>query len=195
MADNKTTIDYEKEFIANAKAQTGHSVDEWMDVIRASGKKKHAEVRDWIKSEHKLDHMKATFLAFMFDNGGKPAFVPDDLLDALFAGKQQARELTTALETAITSANAGIRFVPKKTYVSIDGDKVLGCATPTKDGVRLGLDLGDMPFEGRVLKAKSLGAMPNLTHMLEIREKTEIDGDVLKLVDVAFERTRKKPKK
>lgn len=195
MADNKTTIDYEKEFIANAKALTGHSVDEWMDVIRASGKKKHAEVRDWIKSEHKLDHMKATFLAFMFDNGGKPAFVADDLLDALFAGKQQARELTTALETAITSANAGIRFVPKKTYVSIDGDKVLGCATPTKDGVRLGLDLGDMPFEGRVLKAKSLGAMPNLTHMLEIREKTEIDGDVLKLVDVAFERTRKKPKK
>lgn len=195
MADNKTTIDYEKEFIANAKALTGHSVDEWMDVIRASGKKKHAEVRDWIKSEHKLDHMKATFLAFMFDNGGKPAFVADDLLDALFAGKQQARELTTALETAITSANAGIRFVPKKTYVSIDGDKVLGCATPTKDGVRLGLDLGDMPFEGRVLKAKSLGAMPNLTHMLEIREKKEIDGDVLKLVDVAFERTRKKPKK
>ena len=194
MAD-KTTIDYEKEFIANAKAQTGHSVDEWMDVIRASGKKKHAEVRDWIKSEHKLDHMKATFLAFMFENGGKPAFVADELLDMLFAGKPLARELTHALETAITGANPGIRFVPKKTYVSIDGDKVLGCATPTKDGLRFGLDLGEMPFEGRVLKAKSLGAMPNLPHMLELREEKDVDSELLKLVDVAFERTRKKPKK
>jgi len=37
--------------------------------------------------------------------------------------------------------------------------------------------------------------MPNLTHMLELRENKEIDSEVLKLVDVAFERTRKKPKK
>jgi hypothetical protein len=190
----KTTTDYEREFIAEAKEKTGRSVEEWMDVIKASGKAKHAEVRNWLKSEHKLDHMRATFLTFMFENGGKIAFDAADLRDTLFANKEQARAITDALEEAIADAYPTVEFVPKKTYISINGDKVMGCATPIKDGLRFGLDLGDMPFEGRVQKAKSLGAMPNLTHMIELRDPKEIDAEVLKLTGVAFERTRKKPK-
>jgi hypothetical protein len=190
----KTTTDYEREFVAEAKARTGRSVEEWMDVIKASGKTKHTEVRNWLKSDHKLDHMRATFLTFMFENGGKIAFDAADLRDTLFANKEQARIVTDALEEAITEAYPAVEFVPKKTYISINGDKVMGCATPIKDGVRFGLDLGDMPFEGRVLKAKSLGAMPNITHMIELRDLNEIDAEVLKLTGVAFERTRKKPK-
>lgn len=190
----KTTTDYEREFVAEAKAKTGRSVEEWMDIIKASGKTKHADMRNWLKSEHKLDHMRATFLTFMFENGGKIAFDAADLRDTLFANKEQARMITDALEEAISNAYPTVEFVPKKTYISINGDKVMGCATPIKDGVRFGLDLGDTPFEGRVLKAKSLGAMPNITHMLELHNPTEIDAEVLKLTGVAFERTRKKPK-
>ena len=190
----KTTTDYEREFVAEAKAKTGRSVEEWMDVIKASGKAKHAEIRNWLKSEHKLDHMRATFLTFMFENGGKIAFDASDLRDTLFANKEQARTITDALEEAISDAYPNVEFVPKKTYISINGDKVMGCATPIKDGLRFGLDLGDMPFEGRVQKAKSLGAMPNITHMIELRAPNEIDAEVLKLTGIAFERTRKKPK-
>jgi hypothetical protein len=190
----KTTTDYEREFIAEAKEKTGRSVEEWMDVIKASGKLKHAEIRNWLKSEYKLDHMRATFLTFMFENDGKIAFDAADLRDTLFANKKQARAITDALEEAISDAYPTVKFVPKKTYISINGDKVMGCATPIKDGLRFGLDLGDMPFEGRVQKAKSLGAMPNITHMIELRDPKEIDAEVLKLTGVAFERTRKKPK-
>jgi hypothetical protein len=188
----KTTTELEREFVAEAKAKTGRSVEEWMDVITASGKAKHAEIRNWLKADHKLDHMQATFLTFIHGNGGNIAFDAGDLRDTLFAGREQAREITDALEEAISVAYPTVEFVPKKTYISINGDKVMGCATPTKDGVRFGLDLGDMPFEGRVLKAKSLGAMPNITHMLELRDPKEIDAEVLRLTGVAFERTRKK---
>lgn len=190
----KTTTDYEREFIAEAKEKTGRSVEEWMDVIKVSGKLKHAEIRNWLKSEHKLDHMRATFLTFMFENGGKIAFDAADLRDTLFANKEQARTITDALEEAISDAYPGVEFVPKKTYISINGDKVMGCATPIKDGVRFGLDLGDMAFEGRVQRAKGLGAMPNITHMIELRDPKEIDAEILKLTGIAFERTRKKPK-
>lgn len=190
----KTTTDYEREFIAEAKEKTGRSVEEWMDVIKASGKTKHAEIRNWLKADYKLDHMRATFLTFMFENGGRIAFDAADLRDTLFANKEQARTITAALEEAIAEAYSTVEFVPKKTYISINGDKVMGCATPIKDGVRFGLDLGDMPFEGRVQKAKSLGAMPNITHMIELHDPKEIDAEVLKLTGVAFERTRKKQK-
>jgi len=191
MADPLVTSDYERMFFETAKAETGRSVEEWMALIRDSKITKHAEIRDWVKATHNLDHMKATFLAFIFENGGKPAFNPDELVDALFANKPQARALTEALQVAIRIAQLAVRFVPKKTYISLDGEKVLGCATPVKDGIRVGLDLGEMPFEGRILKAKSLGAMPNLTHMIELHDAAEIDSELMALIAVAYERTRK----
>ncbi len=191
MADPLVTSDYERIFFQTAKAETGRSVDEWMDLIRESGLTKHADIREWIKTSYKLDHMKATFLTFIFENGGKPAFNPDELVDALFAGKPEARALTESLQVAIGIAQLKVRFVPKKTYISLDGEKVLGCATPAKDSIRVGLDLGDMPFEGRVQKAKGLGAMPNVTHMVEVRAAADIDSELMDLMAVAYERTRK----
>ncbi len=65
MADPLVTSDYERLFFQTAKAETGRSVEEWMALIRDSKITKHAEIRDWIKTTHHLDHMKATFLAFM----------------------------------------------------------------------------------------------------------------------------------
>lgn|GEM_PF-479460 len=191
MADSLVTSDYERIFFQTAKAETGHSVEEWMALIRESGLTKHAELRDWIKTTHHLDHMKATFLAFIFENGGKPAFNPDELVDALFTHKPEARALTESLQVSFGIAQLAVRFVPKKTYISLDGEKVLGCVLPMKDGIRVGLDLGDMPFEGRVLKAKGLGAMPNVTHMVEVHDAAEIDSELMDLVAVAYERTRK----
>jgi hypothetical protein len=191
MADPLVTSDYERLFFETAKTQTGHNVEEWMRLIRETGLTKHIDIREWVKSTHNLDHMQATFLAFIFENGGKPAFNPDELVDALFSGKPQVRALHDVLVINMKEAHPLVRFVPKKTYVSLDGEKVLGCATPTKECLRVGLDLGVMPFEGRVLKAKSLGAMPNITHMVEVREATDIDADLMALVGIAYERTRK----
>lgn len=192
MADPMVTSDYERVFFEQAKTETGYSVEEWMGLIRESGMTKHNDIREWVKSTHGLDHMKATFLAFIFENGGKPAFNPDELIDALFSGKPEVRALYDALRIAMKESHPLVRFVPKKTYVSLDGEKVLGCATPTKDGVlRVGLDLGDMAFEGRVLKAKSLGAMPNVTHMVEVRASSDIDAGLMDLLGIAYERTRK----
>lgn len=191
MTEPLVTSDYEKLFIETAKEKTGHTVAEWMEIIRGAGVSKHVEIREWLKSTHQLDHMQATFLTFMFENGGKPAFNVDELVENLFANKPLARAMYDSLYLAMKEAHPLVRFVPKKTYVSLDGEKVLGCATPTKDCLRVGLDLGDTPFEGRILKAKSLGAMPNVTHMIEIRDAAEIDADLMNWVGVAYQRTRK----
>lgn len=194
MNDVKNTSDYERDLAANAKAQTGRTIEEWMAVIAASGRSGHREIRNWLKAEHGLDHMQATILTFMHANDGKPAFNEEELVENLFAGKNQARACYEALKMELADAHPNIRFVPKKTYVSLDGEKVLGCATPTKTGLKIGLDLGDMPFEGRVEKGRGLGAMPNVTHMVVVEDPAQIDAPLMDLFGVAFERTRKKKK-
>ena len=45
---------------------------------------------------------------------------------------------------------------------------VLGCAVLTKKNIRVGLDLGETPFDDYLQQAKSLGAMPNIKHMIDI---------------------------
>ena len=79
-------------------------------------------------------------------------------------------------------------FIPTKAYISIEGEKIFGCVKLTKKAIRYGLDLGDTPFEGRVQIAKGLGAMPNITHMIELQSAEDIDAEVLQLTQQAFDR-------
>ena len=39
----------------------------------------------------------------------------------------------------------------------------------------------------RVQKAKGLGAMPNISHMIELASADDIDDEVLQLTDTAFD--------
>jgi hypothetical protein len=68
---------------------------------------------------------------------------------------------------------------------------VFGCATLTKTLIRVGLDLGDEPFGDYVQKAKSLGAMPNVTHMIEVTQAGEVDARLLGYVEQAYKRVHK----
>jgi hypothetical protein len=72
-----------------------------------------------------------------------------------------------------------VEFIPTKSYVSVEGKKIFACVTPTKNTLRVGLDLGDHPFDEPVQKAKGLGAMPNLTHMIEVREHEDINDALI----------------
>ena len=50
----------------------------------------------------------------------------------------------------------------------------------------MGLDLGETPIDDYVQKAKGLGAMPNLTHMIEIAVSTQVDERLLGYVKKAY---------
>jgi hypothetical protein len=84
-----------------------------------------------------------------------------------------------------------VDFIPTKNYVSIEGKKIFGCATLTKTNIRLGLDLGDESFGDYVQKARSLGAMPNITHMIEITQPSEVNDRLLGYFQKAYKRVHK----
>lgn len=182
----------ELEFIATAKDSTGHSVDEWMTIIDNAGlEPKPNTILKHLKANHDLNHLQANYLANLYLNDGNPVYNYENLFAKLFDGNEQWLPVYESLTEQVTPLFDDVVFIPTKAYVSIEGEKIFGCAKLTKKAIRYGLDLGAMPFKGRVQKAKGLGAMPNITHMVELQSADEIDADLLQLTQQAFERVHK----
>ena len=182
----------EQEFINAARENTGHDVPEWMAIIGTSGLSKPNEILKWLKERHGLNHLQANFLSGIYLNDGQPVFDYAVLFEKLFAGKADVLPVYRALEQQIQSSFSDVELVPTKTYISIEGKRIFACATMMKSNMRIGLDLGDTPFEGRVQKAKGLGAMPNLTHMIEVNSASEVNAEVLDLLRTAYQRAHNK---
>jgi hypothetical protein len=123
-----------------------------------------------------------------FLNGGEPVFHYPTLFAKLFAGKEKQRPLYDAIADRLQVELPGILFIPTKTYISLEEDRVFGCAKINKTNIRLGLDLGDEPFGDYVRKGVGLGAMPNITHMIELTDPAQIDESVAAYTRQAYER-------
>ncbi|MGB7337318.1 MAG: DUF5655 domain-containing protein [Phototrophicaceae bacterium] len=177
----------EQEFIATAKETTGHTIEEWMSLIeQAQLEPKPNTILKHIKAQHGLNHLQANYLSGLYLNEGEPVFNYATLTEKLFDGHEQWRDLFTQLEAMVTGAFDDVVFVPTKAYFSIEGTKIFGCVKLTKKAIRYGLDLGTLPFEGRIQKAKSLGAMPNITHMIELQSVDDLDDSLQMLTQTAF---------
>lgn len=182
----------EQEFIATVQEKTGRDIPEWMAVISTSGLDKPNAILNWLKQEHNINHMQANFLSGMYLNDGKPVFDYEVLFARLFADKPELLPLYEQLQKQISARLKEAEFIPTKAYVSIEGKKCFACATMTKKTIRVGLDLGDEPFGEYVQKAKSLGAMPNLTHMVEIGQPAEVNDRLIGYVETAYNRVHNK---
>ena len=62
----KTPTEFEQEFIQTAKEKTGKSLEEWLAVVKPTGYTKQMEILNWLKKEHRLNHMQAQFVAGIF---------------------------------------------------------------------------------------------------------------------------------
>lgn len=170
----------EQEFIATAKAKTGHDMAEWMAIIQAAGiEEKPNTILKWLKETHGLNHAQANWLAGVYLNDGKPVYDYPVMWQKLFAGKETLREWYDELAGRVTAELEDVEFIPTKSYASVEGRKIFACVTPTKSTLRVGLDLGNHPFDEIIQKAKGLGAMPNLTHMIEITSPADLNDSLV----------------
>ncbi len=181
----------EREFIATAREKTGKELAAWMQVIGSRGETKPNAILNWLKQTHNLNHMQANFLSGIYLNDGKPVFDHKVLFAKLFESKGPLLAVYKSLETAIQKRLSDALFIPTKTYVSIEAKRCFACATLTKNTIRVGLDLGDLPFDDYVQKARSLGAMPNLTHMVEISTAVDVNDELIGYVQQAYNNAHK----
>lgn len=58
--------------------------------------------------------------------------------------------------------------------------------------IRLGLDLGEVPYTEVLQKSKLTGPMPRISHMIILTEIGQLDNNAKQLLEQSFNRTHKK---
>lgn len=179
----KTSGEFEQEFLDGLEGSTGKDLATWLKILDSLNSKKRNEVIAWLKDEHKFNHMHASLLAGMHANGGKPVYgSTDSLLDDQFAKAADMRPLYDAFVAFIATNFPNATLLPKKTYVSVLENREFGAINIKKAELRIGLDLGDRPFDEKVEKAKLTGPMPRISHMVVATDAGRFDGELIELL-------------
>jgi hypothetical protein len=175
----KTSGEFEKEFMDALSAQTGKDLGAWMKTIDAFGSKKRNEIIAMLKSDHGFGHMNASLLAGIHANGGKPVYQStDDLLENQFAKGGDMRPLFERFIEFVRTNFPDATVLPKKTYVSILENREFAAVNIKPKELRIGFDLGDRAFDDRIEKAKLTGPMPRISHMLVLTDPAQLDAEV-----------------
>lgn len=172
----KTSGEIEKEFIEELKSITGIDLASWLAEIERSGIEKRNDIIKWLKIEKKFGHMHASLLAGIYFNNGKPVYGNEEaLLENQFLKCPEMRPLFSAISDFIIKAFPGTSVIPKKTYVSFTAKKEFAAINVKPGEIRLGLDLGNVPFTQILQKSKLSGPMPRISHMLVISHLNQLD--------------------
>jgi predicted transport protein len=185
----KTSQEIEKEFIEGLKSNTGNDLKGWLATIKVSGIEKRNDIIKWLKDHNNFGHMNAGLLAGIYFNNGNSVYGSEqNLLDNQFGKYQQMRPLFEHLQKEISDWDNSIVFITKKTYVSITKKREFAAINIKKGELRLGMDLGDLPFGDIVEKAKLTGPMPRISHMVAIKNQSDINEKLFQLLEKANKR-------
>lgn len=189
----KTSGEFEQEFVQTAKEKTGKTLEQWLPVVKKSGFSKQMEITNWLKAEHKLNHMQASLLAGLYLNNGKPVYQNEsNLMDNQFVKCEEMRPLYNAVSEKILKAFSDAQLIPKKTYLSFTATREFAAINIKPKEIRLGIDLGDMAFTGTLQKSKLSGPMPRISHMIVITDINQFDKKVHENLQQSYNRCHKK---
>ena len=109
-------------------------------------------------------------------------------LEKLVSAAKGYRPLYHMLEARIRQAIPGVVVAPQGRYVSFGAPNELAAVTLHPTEIRLGLDLGDRPFDAVVQQAKLRGPGPAITHMAVLTDARQVSDELLALVRAANHR-------
>jgi hypothetical protein len=185
----KTSGEFEKEFLDRLKASTGKDLGAWIKIIDGFNSKKRNEVIAWLKSEHGFGHMEAALLAGVHANGGKPVYASTEtLLENQFAKAAGMKPLFNEFVGFVKKNFPNAAILPKKTYISVLENREFGAVNIKPMELRIGLDLGDAPFRDIVQKAKLTGPMPRISHMVVVGNASQFDDRLIDLLKQSYSR-------
>jgi Domain of unknown function (DUF5655) len=107
------------------------------------------------------------------------------LYEKLLAAGKGYRPLYLLLEAEMRQALPGLLILPRTSYLSVGAPKEFAAVALHSAEVRLGLDLGDRPFDPQVQKSKLKGPGAAITHMVILTDARQVDGTLLALLSAA----------
>lgn len=188
----KTPAEFEQEFIRSAEQKTGRTLEQWLELVKGSGFSKQMEILNWLKNEHRLNHMQAGFVASIFLNKGQSVYQnTDNLMDNQFTKCEAVRGLFDSLSEKILQLFPGTQVIPKKTYISFTAQREFAAVNIKPAEIRLGLDLGSRDFDDTLQKAKLTGPMPRISHMLTIKDQNDLNQVLADFLSESYYRSNK----
>jgi hypothetical protein len=200
----------EREFLAELKARSGQDLAQWMAAIAAQGFVDKNETIDWLRAQG-FPFARASWLERIHSNGGRPIYmdqppkaapepkpvpparVPSARetadLEKLLAAAKGYRPLYQLLEAEIRRAVPGVDVRPRSSYIAFAAPAEFAAVTVHAAELRLGLALGDRPFDATLQKPKMKGPGAAISHMLVLTDARQVNADLVNLIKAANART------
>jgi len=181
-----TVAEAQQSQLRNIETSTGRSIDDWVELIRSSGRSRHGEIVPWLKTEYGLSHGTAHRLALTAIDRLTAAPAPSSLEDALYPeARRHLLPLHEALMAAINGLGSDIELAPKKGYVSIRRRKQFAMLQPAAKHIDLGLILPGGGGDARLESADTFNAL--FTNRVRVYRIEDIDAELLAWLREAYE--------
>jgi predicted transport protein len=174
--------------LANLQKRTGKSLDDFAAIIKASGLRKHGQIRDMLKKDHGMGHGDANTVTHIVLNGPpdtKSAGATDEVLQSIYSGKKEA-SLPIHEKLMKEIAKFGdFEIAPKKAYVSLRRKKQFATVgPPTNTRMEVGLNMKDVDATER-LEALAPGGM--CQYRIRLTTVEEVDAELLAWIRIAYD--------
>jgi hypothetical protein len=186
-----------QKWIAELPEKTGKTLEEWIQVVKASGPATEKERREWLKKEHQFGTNAAWWIAERAeDKVGTWDDDPEAYLQAaekyvadMFAGaKAGLRPIYDALLKLGLKQGKDVKACPCKTIVPLYRAHVFAQIKPTtRTRIDLGFALKATPAAGRLQGTGGLAKGDRITHRIPITSLAEIDDEVKHWLKVAYD--------
>lgn len=199
------SVAYVQSILRNLEANTGKDLDAWLKVLKAKGPKDTKARVAWLK-EQGLGGTQAGFVAerSMGDSGhafddtpeGYLALAPTYVERQYAAKKAHLRPLYDTLLELALALGKDVKACPCETIVPLYRNHVFAQLRPTTlTRVDLGLALGDPAAvkepSGRLIDTGGFQKKDRLTHRIEVKSSTDIDGFLKEWLRKAYARDAK----
>jgi hypothetical protein len=180
----------EDKWLAGLQEKTGKTIEEWLQLVQASGPATEKERREWLKTRHNFGTNYAMWLAerSMGKNSAEDYQDAEALVEAMFASKETLRPLYERLLRLGKSLGKDVKACPCKTIVPLYRKHVFAQLKPsTKTRIDLGFALKDAPVSGRLIDTGGLAKKDRITHRIPIATLADIDDEVKRWLRTAYE--------
>jgi Domain of unknown function (DUF5655)/Domain of unknown function (DUF4287) len=186
-------------WIADLKAKSGRSLDEWIALVKASGPADLKACRAWLKQEHGLGTNNASWIAeraLPTDGKGIAEDSPETYLtaaveyvEAMYAGpKAGLRQIYDELLKVGIGIGPETKACPCTTIVPLYRNHVFAQIKPTtRTRIDLGLALKDTKATGRLIDTGGFQKKDRITHCIPITSLEDIDGEVKRWLKIAYD--------
>ena len=173
--------------VANMKANTGKSLEEWLKIAKASKLEKHGEIVRMLKADHALGHGFANLVAHNARGSLTPTTSEGNPSVGQYDGAKAAlKPIYDKLVTICEGFGDDVELTPKKGYVSLRRSKQFATIHPsTATRVDVGIQLKGVPAKGRLEAAGSWNGM--VSHRVRLEKPSEVDAELKAWLKKAYD--------